>query len=41
MRNKYYKRSKISEAKFRQLLRYFAMDFTATDTAKLTGISKH
>ena len=40
MRNKYYKRSKISEAKFRQLLRYFAMDFTATDTAKLTGISK-
>ena len=40
MRNKYYKRSKISEAKFRQLLRYFAMDFTATDTAQLTGISR-
>ncbi|MGK7370638.1 MAG: IS1595 family transposase, partial [Candidatus Halalkalibacterium sp. M3_1C_030] len=29
MVNKYYKRSKISEAKFRQLIRYFAMDFTA------------
>ena len=40
MRNKYYKRSKISEAKFRQLLRHFAMDFIATDTVKLTGISK-
>ncbi|MCW9708053.1 IS1595 family transposase, partial [Aliifodinibius sp. 1BSP15-2V2] len=24
MNNKYYKRSKISEAKFRQLIRYFA-----------------
>ena len=40
MRNKYYKRSKISEAKFRQLLRYFAMDFTASQTAELTGISR-
>ena len=40
MRNKYYKRSKISEAKFRQSLRYFAMDFIATDTVKLTGISR-
>ncbi|MEP1305217.1 MAG: IS1595 family transposase, partial [Balneola sp.] len=40
MNNKYYKRSKISEAKFRQLLRYFSMDFTATDTAQLTGLSR-
>ena len=40
MRNKYYKRSKISEATCRQLLRYFAMDFTATQTAELTGISR-
>lgn len=40
MSNKYYKRSKISEAKFRQLLRYFSMDFTATDCATLTGISR-
>ncbi|MGK7369047.1 MAG: IS1595 family transposase [Candidatus Halalkalibacterium sp. M3_1C_030] len=40
MVNKYYKRSKISEAKFRQLIRYFAMDFTATDSAELTGLSR-
>ncbi|MCH2450931.1 MAG: IS1595 family transposase [Gracilimonas sp.] len=40
MNNKYYKRSKISEAKFRQLIRYFAMDFTASDTAELTGLSR-
>ena len=40
MRNKYYKRSKLSEAKCRQLLRYFAMDFTASQTAELTGISR-
>ena len=40
MRNKYYKRSKISEPKFRHLVRLFAMDLTATDTAKLTGLSR-
>ncbi len=40
MNNKYYNRSKISESKFRQLIRYFAMDFTATDAAELTGISR-
>jgi transposase-like protein len=40
MNNKYYKRSKISEAKFRQLIRYFAMDLTATDTAELSGLSR-
>lgn len=32
-KNRYYSRSKISEAKFRQIIRFFAMDFTATDTA--------
>ena len=37
--NRYYKFSKISEAKFRQLLRAFAMDFSASDTARLTGLS--
>ena len=37
-RNRYYARSRISERKFRQLLRYFAMDFSATDVAELTGI---
>jgi transposase-like protein len=38
-KNRYYRRSRISEKKFRQLLRCFAMDLTATVTATLTGIS--
>lgn len=38
-KNRYYSRSRISEAKFRQIIRFFAMDFTASDTAKLTNIS--
>ena len=38
-KNRYYSRSKISEAKFRSIIRFFAMDFTATDTAQLTNIS--
>ena len=38
-KNRYFRHSKISEAKFRQLLRYFAMDLTATDCAELSGIS--
>ena len=37
--NRYYKYSKISEAKFRQILKLFALDLTATDTAKLSGLS--
>ncbi|WP_257309989.1 IS1595 family transposase [Geothrix fuzhouensis] len=39
MENKYYTRSKISEAKFRHLVRCFALDLTATETAVMTGIS--
>ena len=38
-KNRYYKFSKISEARFRRLLRAFAMDLTASDAARLTGIS--
>ena len=38
-KNKYIRRSKISEVKFRQLLRLFAMDLTATDTAQLCNLS--
>jgi len=38
-KNRYYRRSKISEAKFRQVVRLFAMDLTATDTAELSGLS--
>jgi transposase len=38
-KNRYYRRSKISEAKFRQLVRCFALDFTAMSAAELTGLS--
>ena len=39
LKNKYQKFSKISEPQFRQILRLFALDLTASDTARLTGIS--
>lgn len=39
IKNKYQKFSKISEPKFRQILRLFALDLTASDTARLSGIS--
>jgi len=39
LKNRYQKFSKISEQKFRSILRYFALDFTASDTARLTSIS--
>ena len=38
-KNRYFRRSKISEAKFRQIVRHFALDLTATECAALTGIS--
>jgi len=40
MRNKYLNHSHISEKKFREVLRYFAKDFTADQTADLTNISR-
>ena len=39
LKNKYQKFSKISEPQFRQILRLFALDLTASDTARLTGIN--
>ena len=39
MRNCYYKRSKLSAAIFRQILRYFSLDLTASDAARLSGVS--
>ena len=39
LKNRYQKYGKISERKFREILRYFALDFTASDTAKLTHVS--
>ena len=40
MRNKYYKRSKISERKFREIVKYFSMDLEATKIAELSGVSR-
>ena len=41
MLNKYKKRSHISTKKFREIVRYFSLDFTATNTANLTKISRN
>ncbi len=38
--NKDYKRSRISEKKFRQLARLFAQDLAASDVAQLTGLQR-
>jgi len=38
-KNRYYRRSRIPEKRFRRLIRVFAMDLTATDAAELTGLS--
>jgi transposase len=38
-KNRYFRHSKISEAKFRQILCYFAMNLTATDCTELSGVS--
>ena len=38
--NKYYKRSRISEKRFRQLVRLFAQDLAASDVAVLTGLER-
>ena len=40
MKNKYCYRSRISEAKFREIIRYFALDLEAKKIAKLTKISR-
>ena len=37
--NRYYKCSKISEVNFRCVLCSFSLDLTASDTARLTGLS--
>lgn len=38
-KNRYYKRSRIAEKVFRRIIRYFSLDLSASDTARLTGIS--
>ncbi len=37
--NRYYRRSRITEAKFRFLIQHFALDLCAADAAQLTGLS--
>ena len=37
---RYYRRSRIPEAKFCELARYFAQDMSATEAAKLTGVTR-
>lgn len=37
--NRYYRRSRIREHKFRQIIKYFALDLTANRTAELTGLT--
>lgn len=39
-KNKYLKRSHISEAKFRETLKYFCKDFTVSETAELVHLSR-
>lgn len=39
-RNRRYKRSHVTEAKFRQVIHYFAHDILASKIADLTGISR-
>ncbi len=41
MKNKYARRSKISEGKVRELVRYFAADLTALQAATLSGLNRN
>ena len=41
MKNRYHKSSKLSEAKFRLIIKCFALDLTATQTAQMAGVSRN
>ena len=41
MKNRYCKSSKLSEAKFRELVKYFSADLTAVQIANLSGINRN
>jgi len=41
LKNKYANRSKISEAKFRELVKLFALNLEATQIAELTGLNRN
>ncbi|GAA5787287.1 hypothetical protein YWS52_36150 [Chitiniphilus shinanonensis] len=40
-KNKYTRRSKISEAKFRELVCYFALDLDASQITMLSGLNRN
>lgn len=40
MKNRYYNRSRISEAKFREIIKYFSEDLTAEKISKFTKVSR-
>ncbi|WNY28406.1 hypothetical protein MmiEs2_05910 [Methanimicrococcus stummii] len=40
LKNKYIFRSKISEAKFRQIVKLFVLDLDATQISQITGVSR-
>jgi len=39
--NKYIKRARISEAKFRHILRLFSLDIDASNVAQITGLNRN
>jgi transposase len=39
MKNRYFVRSRISEAKFSEIIRYFSVDLTALQAAELSGVN--
>jgi transposase len=41
MKNRYFVRSRISEAKFREIVRYFSVDLTALQAAELSGVNRN
>ena len=41
MKNRYCKSSKLSEAKFRLIVKCFALDLTATQTSEMVGVSRN
>ncbi len=41
MKNKYVYRSRISEVKFREIVKLFSLDLEADQTAKITGLSRN
>ena len=41
MKNRYFDRSRIFEAKFREIVRYFSVDLTALQAAALSGVNRN